>query len=71
MKIRLLLKNKHNIKRLYLNNYNKKEILTYKKDFLNFNILGKYETKFNERLIPENYEYYKYDNTFYLNNFSN
>ena len=71
LKIRILLKNKHNIKKLYLNNYNKKEILTYKKDFLNFNILGKYETKFNERLIPENYEYYKYDNTFYLNNFSN
>ena len=71
LRIRLLLKNKHNIKKLYLNNYNKKEILTYKKDFLNFNILGKYETKFNERLIPENYEYYKYDNTFYLNNFSN
>jgi len=50
LKIRLLFKNKENIKQLYLNNFNKKEIINYKKEQLNFDILDKYK-----QLIP----YYK------------
>lgn len=41
LKIRLLFKNKENIKQLYLNNFNKKEIINYKKEQLNFDILDK------------------------------
>lgn len=41
LKIRLLLKNNENIKQLYLNNFNKKEIKNYKKEQLNFDILDK------------------------------
>ena len=41
LKIRLLLKNKENIKQLYLNNFNKKDIINYKKQELNFDILDK------------------------------
>jgi len=67
LKIRLLLKNKHNIKKLYLNNYNKKEILTYKKDFISFKIFERNEEfKIDKKLIPETYSNYKHDNTFSL-----
>lgn len=38
LKIRLLFKNKENIKELYLNNFNKKEIIEYKKEILNFDV---------------------------------
>ena len=41
LKIRLLFKNKENIKQLYLNNFNKKLIINYKKEELNFDILDK------------------------------
>lgn len=40
LKIRLLFKNNENIKELYLNNFNKKEIIDYKKEFLNFDIFN-------------------------------
>ena len=42
LKIRLLFKNNENIKQLYLNNFNKKEIIDYKKEVLNFDIFDKY-----------------------------
>lgn len=42
LKIRLLFKNNENIKQLYLNNFNKKEIIDYKKEELNFDIFDKY-----------------------------
>lgn len=42
LKIRLLFKNNENIKLLYLNNFNKKEIIDYKKEELNFDIFDKY-----------------------------
>lgn len=41
LKIRLLFKNNENIKQLYLNNFNKNEIIDYKKEELNFDILNK------------------------------
>ena len=70
LKIRLLLKNKHNIKRLYLNNYNKKEILTYKKEFISFKMFERNEEyKIDKTLIPETYNEIKYDNTFSYNDF--
>lgn len=43
LKIRLLFKNKENIKLLYLNNFNSKIIKDYKKEHLNFDILDKYK----------------------------
>ena len=41
LKIRLLFKNNENLKQLYLNNFNIKEIINYKKEELNFDILDK------------------------------
>ena len=41
LKIRLLFKNKENIKQLYFNNFNKKEIINYTNEELNFDILDK------------------------------
>ncbi len=43
LKIRLLFKNNHNIKKLYLNNINKKDTLEYKREHLNFSIFNKQE----------------------------
>lgn len=43
LKIRLLFKNNENIKQLYLNNFNKKEIIDYKNEVLNFDIFDKYK----------------------------
>ena len=40
LKLRLLYKNSFNIKILYLNNINKKEILTINREFLNYNIFN-------------------------------
>lgn len=40
LKIRLLYKNGHNIKKLYLNNYNSKEILTVNSDNINYSIFN-------------------------------
>ena len=48
LKMRLLFKNKKNIKLLYLNNLNKEEIQNYKESTLNFDILDKYK-----QFIPE------------------
>ena len=48
LKIRLLFKNKENIKQLYLNNFNKNKIINYKKEELNFDILDK-----RKQFIPE------------------
>lgn len=42
-KIRLLYKNNHNIKKLYLNNFNSNTILTLNKDQLNMDIFNKYK----------------------------
>lgn len=54
LNIRLLLKNKHNIKKLYLNNYNKKEILTYKKEFISFKIFERNEEyKIDKNLLDK------------------
>ena len=65
LKIRLLLKNKHNIKKLYLNNYNKEEILTYKKDFISFKLFEREKTyKVDKNLIPETYHHINRDNSF-------
>lgn len=41
-KIRMHYKNNHNLKELYLNNFNSNTTLTINKDFLNFNIFDKY-----------------------------
>ena len=41
--IRLLYKNKENLKLLYLNNLNKAEIIEYKKETLNFDIFDKFK----------------------------
>lgn len=43
LKIRLLYKNKENLKLLYLNNLNKEEIIEYKKENLNFDIYDNYK----------------------------
>ena len=43
LKIRLLFKNKNNVKKLFLNNFNHKEIKNYKNTILNFDILDKYK----------------------------
>jgi hypothetical protein len=43
IKIRLLYKNKENIKLLYLNNLNKEEIIEYKKENLNYDIFDKFK----------------------------
>lgn len=48
LKIRLLFKNEENIKQLYLNNFNIKETIDYKKEQLNFDILDK-----RKQFIPE------------------
>lgn len=54
LKIRLLFKNKENIKQLYLNNFNITEIIDYKNKQFNFDILDKYK-----QFIP------KYQNKIY------
>ena len=40
--IRMHYKNNHNLKELYLNNFNSNTTLTINKEFLNFNIFDKY-----------------------------
>lgn len=71
LRIRLLYKNKHNITILYLNNYNKNDIETYKKEFISFKLFERNEEyKINKNLIPETYSNIKYDNTFSLDKFT-
>lgn len=48
LNLRLLFKNNENIKKLYLNNFNKKEIVDYKSETLNFDIFDKYK-QFNSK----------------------
>ena len=56
LKLRLLYKNNNNIKLLFLNNYNKKEILTINKEPLNYSIFDKSNNyKLDNKLIPINY----------------
>ena len=56
LKIRLLYKNNHDIKRLYLNNYNKKDILTINAEHLNYEIFNKNNNyQINNKMIPVNY----------------
>ena len=43
LKIRLLYKNKENLKLLYLNNFNKNKIIEYKQENLNFDIYDNYK----------------------------
>lgn len=43
---------------LYLNNYNNKNIKTYKKDNISFKIFEKQNNyKFDESLLKDNYQY--------------
>ena len=67
LKLRLLYKNKFNIKLLYLNNINKKDILVINQEHLNFNSFYTTHEPLDESLIPENYyPGYHFDNTVYL-----
>lgn len=45
LKIRLLFKNNNNIKELYLNNYDTKEIKTYNEEEINYSIFDKLKPK--------------------------
>lgn len=45
VKIRLLFKNNNNIKELYLNNYDTKEIKTYNEEEINYSIFDKLKPK--------------------------
>lgn len=56
LKLRLLYRNKNNIKQLYLNNYNKKDILTINAEYLNYSIIDKSNKyKLDNKLISINY----------------
>ena len=56
LRLRLLYRNKNNIKLLYLNNYNKKDILTINAEHLNYSIFDKSNKyKLDNKLIPINY----------------
>ena len=69
IKLRLLYKNKFNIKLLYLNNINKKDILVINQEHLNFNSFYTIHQPIDESLIPENYYPGTHlDNTVYLYN---
>ena len=47
---------------LYLNNYNNKNIKTYKNDNISFKIFEKQNNyKFDESLLKDNYQYIKKD----------
>jgi len=65
--IRLLFKNNHNIKQLYLNNFNSNNILTLHKKELNFNIFENKHSNFNPlKLITEPFYTIPYDNSYHL-----
>lgn len=70
LKIRLLYKNGHNIKSLYLNNYNKKEIIKMKQETYNFDIFNKNDNyNIDKSLIPVSYHHgHVYDNTYTIKN---
>ncbi|MDD6272498.1 MAG: UPF0236 family protein [bacterium] len=72
IKLRMLFKNKHNIIKLFLYNYNKKETLEYNQEFLNFNIFNNSKNiSFDDSLIPTNYNTHYFDNTVTGINISN
>lgn len=69
LKLRLLYKNNESIKKLFLNNYNKKDILVINEEHLNFSIFEK-NTNYNidNSYIPVNYHPgFHYDNTLNYN----
>lgn len=70
--LRMLFKNNHNIIKLFLYNYNKKETLKYNQEFLNFNIFNNLKNiSFDESILPENYHTHYFDNTVAGINISN
>ena len=70
--LRMLFKNNHNIIKLFLYNYNKKETLEYNQEFHNFNIFNNLKNiSFDQSIIPENYHTHYFDNTVVGINISN
>lgn len=69
LNLRLLFKNKHNIKLLFFNNFNKKEILTFNQESLNFSLFDRKDHhSLDESLIPINYHpRFHFDNTLNYN----
>lgn len=67
--LRLLFKNKHNIKLLFLNNFNKKDILYFHHEHLNFSFFDKPSSiSLDNSLIPINYHpSFHFDNTLNYN----
>lgn len=63
--LRLLFKNKENIKLLYLNNFNKEEILTFNEDLLNFDFRNKSTYVNYNTLIKDPVYKFPYDNSFH------
>ena len=55
LQLRLLYKNLFNIKLLYLNNINKKDILVINQEHLNYNSFYPTHEPIDKSLIPENY----------------
>lgn len=68
LNLRLLFKNKHNIKLLFLNNFNKKEVLKFNQEHLNFSLFDRNPfPSIDESLIPINYHSsHLFDNTCYI-----
>lgn len=68
LKLRLLFKNKHNIKLLFLNNINKKDILVFNKEHLNLSISHFIDNpNISKELMPINYHPGVYlDNTYFI-----
>ena len=62
--IRMHYKNNHNLKELYLNNFNSNTTLTINKEFLNFNIFDKYN-KYNFNIFDKYNKYNLYSNKIY------
>ena len=55
--LRILYKNNENVKLLFLNNFNKKDILTLNSEYLNYNITTNYfnNDSYIESITPQNY----------------
>lgn len=69
LKLRILYKNKESIKKLYLNNYNKKDILIINEEHLNYSMFErKPDYSLDNSYIPANYHPgFYYDNTLNYN----
>jgi len=67
--IRLLFKNKHNIKSLFFNNFNKKEVLTFNQEPLNYSIFDiNHSIYIDDSFIPIDYHpTHFYDSSYNLN----